>query len=185
MINYSIVMRGNPIKSEEPKKAYATAQYNEVININAFAEHIATHGSVYKRADIVAILMLAVDCMHELLLAGQKVELGDLGSFYVSLASKGADTAADFNPAVHIRKVKVNWDRGAMFSDLTSEATFNLVATRAAQAAVIKALKAGESNVDLSTGSTAADDDSTGNTDSGNTDSGNTDSGTDEEYPME
>lgn len=178
MINYSIVMRGNPVKTEEPKKAYATAQYNEVMNINRFAEHIATHGSVYSRADIVAILMMAVDCMREQLLAGQKIELGDLGSFYVSLSSKGADTIADFNPAVHIRKVKVNWQRGSLFEDLLEEAVFTQVATRAAQAKVLKALKAGETTVDLTTDTTT---DSSGSTDSGSTDSGSSDSGDEEE----
>ena len=63
------------------KKAYASAQYAEVMDINRFAEHIASHGCVYKRADIVAILTMAVDCMREQLLAGQKIQLGDLGGF--------------------------------------------------------------------------------------------------------
>ena len=48
MLNYSIAMRSNPIDKGAPKKAYATSQYSEVMNINQFAEHIASHGSVYK-----------------------------------------------------------------------------------------------------------------------------------------
>ena len=82
MINYSIVMRGNPTDKTVAKKAYASAQYSEVMDINRFAEHIASHGCVYKRSDIVAILTMSVDCMREQLLAGQKIQLGDLGSFY-------------------------------------------------------------------------------------------------------
>ena len=62
MVNYSIVMRSNPMDSDAAKKAYASAQYSEVMDINRFAEHIASHGCVYKRADIVAILTMAVDC---------------------------------------------------------------------------------------------------------------------------
>lgn len=72
MINYSIVMRGNPTDKTVAKKAYASAQYSEVMDINRFAEHIASHGCVYKRSDIVAILTMSVDCMREQLLAGQK-----------------------------------------------------------------------------------------------------------------
>ena len=79
MINYSIVMRGNPTDKTVAKKAYASAQYSEVMDINRFAEHIASHGCVYKRSDIVAILTMSVDCMREQLLAGQKIQLGDLG----------------------------------------------------------------------------------------------------------
>lgn len=65
MVNYSIVMRSNPMDADAAKKAYASAQYSEVMDINRFAEHIASHGCVYKRADIVAILTMAVDCMRE------------------------------------------------------------------------------------------------------------------------
>ena len=81
MVNYSIVMRSNPMDADAAKKAYASAQYSEVMDINRFAEHIASHGCVYKRSDIVAILTMSVDCMREQLLAGQKIQLGDLGKF--------------------------------------------------------------------------------------------------------
>ena len=49
MVNYSIVMRSNPMDVDAAKKAYASAQYAEVMDINRFAEHIASHGCVYKR----------------------------------------------------------------------------------------------------------------------------------------
>ena len=87
-------MRSNPMDSDAAKKAYASAQYSEVMDINRFAEHIASHGCVYKRADIVAILTMAVDCMREQLLGGQKIQLGDLGDFSISINSIGAESAA-------------------------------------------------------------------------------------------
>lgn len=149
MINYSTVMRGNPMDEDAPKKAYASAQYAEVMDINEFAEHIASHGCVYKRADIVAILTMSVDCMREQLLAGQKIQLGDLGDFAVSINSTGAEKAQDYNPAIHIYKLKVNWTPGARFRNLLDDATFNLVATRKAARQVVKALKAGKTTVDL------------------------------------
>lgn len=133
----------------EIRKTYAQAQYNEVMNLQAFAKHISTHGCVYSRADIVAILTMAVDCMREQLLAGQKIQLGDLGNFYLTLTSTGAENAQKFNASVHIKGVNVIWERGAEFLNLLNEADFNLVASRSAQRAVIKALKAGETIVDL------------------------------------
>ena len=158
MINYSIVMRGNPAKKSDPKKAYASAQYSEVMDINRFAEHIANHGCVYNRADIVAILTMSVDCMKEQLLAGQKIGLGDLGSFSIGISSHGAVSAKEFNPAVHVRRLNVNWSR-PQFNKLLEEAEFNLVATRSAARAVVKALKAGETSVDL-TGAPKGDEES-------------------------
>ena len=80
------------VKSEK-QKAFATAQYTDVMTIEKFARHIATHGCVYSRADISAILYLAVDCMRELLLKGHKIRLGDLGDFSIALTSKGAEAA--------------------------------------------------------------------------------------------
>ncbi len=149
MVNYSIVMRGNPMDADAAKKAYASAQYSEVMDINRFAEHIASHGCVYKRADIVAILTMAVDCMREQLLAGQKIQLGDLGDFSVGINSQGAESAAEYNPVVHVRKLNVNWSAGPRFRNLLEDAVFNLVATRKAARLVVKALKAGKTNVDL------------------------------------
>ena len=66
MINYSIVMRRKNVADKESEKlAYATAQYNSVMDLHKFAAHIASHGSVYSRADIAAVLTLAVDCLYE------------------------------------------------------------------------------------------------------------------------
>lgn len=68
MINYSISLRANPSDQDAPKKAYANAQYSEIMTLDKFAEHISTHGSKYNRADIQAVLIQAVDCMREQLL---------------------------------------------------------------------------------------------------------------------
>ncbi len=149
MLNYSIALRANPRVPDAPKKAYANAQYSDVMTLDEFAEHISTHGSVYSRADIAAVLTLAVDCMREQLLAGQKVQLGDLGSFYLNIHSAGADKASDFNPATHVKDVKVRWSNGRMLRGLLPEVVFNLVPTRRAAQKVVKALKAGDSTVEL------------------------------------
>ena len=177
MINYSIVMRSvnanlleiNQAKSrinqakkdgKEPEKkdtdlvktekqnAFAISQYTDVMTIEKFAKHITSHGSVYSRADISAILYMAVDCMREMLLEGKKIRLGDLGDFSLLLASKGAETADKFT-AQNITNVKVRWEPGQQFKNLLDDAEFNLVASRSAQAAVIKAIREGKTNVDL------------------------------------
>ena len=133
----------------EVTKAFASAQYSEVMTIEKFARHISSHGCVYSRADIAAILYLAVDCMREQLLDGKKIRLGDLGDFSVNLSSKGAETAEKFS-ASNITAVNVVWDCGQEFKNLIADAEFQLVASRSAQAAVLKAIKAGETTVDLS-----------------------------------
>ena len=107
----------------EVQNAYAIAQYADVMTIEKFARHISTHGCVYSRADISAILYMAVDCMREQLLMGNKVCLGDMGSFFVTINCKGADSLEDFNSGVNIKKVNVNWERGRNFKNLIEDAS--------------------------------------------------------------
>ena len=141
----------------EVQYAFAIAQYTDVITIEKFARHISTHGSVYSRADISAILYLAVDCMREQLLEGKKIRLGDLGDFSIILESKGAETADKFT-SQNITGVNVLWTPGTEFKNLLADAEFNLVASRNAQAALLKAIKAGQTSVDI----TQSDDTSNG-----------------------
>lgn len=179
MINYSITMRGvnsnlfeiNQAKARvkaaqsagqqpstqdlalvatQQQQAFALAQYNDVMTIDKFARHIADHGCVYKRTDIAAILNMAVDCLREQLLDGKKVRLGDLGDFSVKLKSIGAPSADKFT-AQNITSVEVVWDRGKEFKNLIHDADFNPEVSRSAQAAVLKAVKAGQTTVDLAT----------------------------------
>lgn len=152
MINFSTCMRGNPTDKDAPKKAYANAQYSQVMTLDKFCNHIASHGCVYSRADIQAIITLAVDCLREQLLNGQQVQLGDLGVFSNSIRSNGAETLADFSVA-NITEVNVLWTAGERFSNLRQDAEFQLVPSRKAAAEVVKALKAGKTTVDL-TGNT-------------------------------
>ena len=160
----------------EVQKTFAVAQYSEVMTIEKFAKHISSHGCVYSRADISAILYMAVDCMREQLLEGKKIRLGDLGDFAVSLSSKGAADASTFT-AQNITDVKVFWEPGAQFKNLITDAEFNLVASRAAQAKVLKALRAGESKVDLEGADNGDDGGNGGNDPGGNKPGGNPGSG--------
>ena len=139
MINYSTCMRGNPTDKDAAKKAYANAQYSQVMTLDKFCYHIASHGCVYSRADIQAILILAVDCLREQLLNGQQIQMGDLGVFSNSIRSLGAHSMAEFT-----------------VENITEVNEFQLVPTRKAAAEVVKALKAGKTTVDLTGNSSAA-----------------------------
>lgn len=148
MINYSVSPQVNPQNPEAAPKFYAKAQFVNNLDINAFARHIAMHGTVYSRADVAAILTLAVDCIREQMLEGNKVSLGELGSFSVSLQSNGAKTAEEFVPG-KIYGVKVNWTPGSEFKDLIEDAKFTKVPSRIAQRAILAAETKGNQTVDL------------------------------------
>ena len=144
MINYSIAIMGTKPGTKKADitetKAYGMAQKTETIDINAFAKHIADHGCVYKKGDIVGLLTLAVACLRELMLEGKRVRLGDLGDFQARLRTVGAVNVEDFS-AANIKAVNVSWLPGAQFKNLRSEATFQLVPSRVAQANAQKEIK--------------------------------------------
>lgn len=143
MIRYSTFLQGNPMNKEAAKKVYARAQVNDMLDINKFARHIAEHGSVYSRADVQSILIQMVDCMREQLVLGNKVVLGELGAFSISLSSKGADSFEDFTTN-NIREVNVVWTPGEAFVNLRNDekTEFEEVGSRKEQAELLKDKKA-------------------------------------------
>ena len=101
MINYSICIMSTKPGTKKADitqtKAYGTAQMNEKLTFDQFCKHIADHNSPFSKGTIKGVLTDAVVCLKEQLLAGNKVNLGDLGDFHVELATKGAKTTEDFN----------------------------------------------------------------------------------------
>ena len=148
MIDYSVYMMRNPLKPELPEKAYAKNQVSEIWQLERFAKHIADHNGVYSRGTVKGVLSDSCECLVEQLLDGKKVELGELGTFGISLSSEGAPSVKEFS-AKNIKAVNILFAPGPDFENLINRAEFNLVASRAAQAATLKAEKAGDDTVDL------------------------------------
>ena len=152
-------MLPNQMNKEEAPKAYAKAQVKEVMTFRQFVAHIAEHGG-HKRGQVKGVLSDTCSCLVEQLLEGKKILLDDLGNFWISLTSMGAENCEAFT-SKNITGVKIIFTPGEDFENLLGRASFNLVASRFAQAATLKAEKAGETTVDL----TAAKNKVTGPTD--------------------
>ena len=152
-------MLPNQMNKEEAPKAYAKAQVKEVMTFRQFVAHIAEHGG-HKRGQVKGVLSDTCSCLVEQLLEGKKILLDDLGNFWISLTSMGAENCEAFT-SKNITGVKIIFTPGEDFENLLGRAEFNLVASRSAQAATLKAEKAGETTVDL----TAAKNKVTGPTD--------------------
>ncbi len=148
MVNYSLATRESQFARVQTPKVYAQVQTDQNISLAQFSKHISEHGAVYSRADVQAILLLAVDCLKEMLLDGKKVQLGELGSFYNSVKSVGADSASNFT-ANNITVLRANWDRGPAFRNYRDEATFNYVPNRKNQALLKSAEKGGAEVMNL------------------------------------
>lgn len=176
MINYSVYLQANPNDETAAPKAYARAQVKEVMTFQKFIEHIAEHGG-HNRGQVKGVLSDTCKCLVEQLLEGKKIVLEELGNFWLTLSSEGAETIKAFTEN-NIKAVNILFTPGTDFENLLTRAEFTQVPSRAAQAATLKAEKAGETTVDLAAAkggnSSASGDSSTG---SGSGNSGNLGSG--------
>lgn len=204
MIDYSIFLWKSPLKEDAVEMAYAKNQVRKVLTFDDFVKHISDHNGVFTRGTVKGVVSDTCACLVEQLLMGNKVQFGELGIFSISITCEPAATLKEFSED-NIKEVNILFNPGEDFENLRSKAEFNLVASRAVQAATIKAVKANETNVDLeavkkkptssgngdskpSGGSTpSGGTPSGGNTPSGSEgseNSGNTDSGTGEDNEL-
>lgn len=148
MINYSVFTWKNPMIDDAEEKAYAKNQVVKVLSFDEFVKHIASHNGVFSRGTVKGVVSDTCSCLVEQLLAGNKVQFGELGSFGVSLQCEPADSLAEFS-AKNIKEVNIVFAPGEDFENLRSKAEFKLVSSRAVQAAALKAIKEGESTINL------------------------------------
>ncbi len=178
MIRYSISwMRDLSSDDENAKKVYAHAQYTDVMDLWKFAQHISEHDSKYNRSDIVGVITTMVDCLYELLLDGKRVQLGDMGIFYSSIKSTGADSMSKFSEASNIVGLKVKWRRSSKFQKIYQDAEFMLVPTRKGFEEAKEKMKSALPDGTYS----SSDDDSTESSGSSSGDSSSDGSGNDDD----
>ena len=147
-LNYSIAMLPNPMEKNDPHKAYAKAQINGEMSLKELSKEVASKSTVHS-ADVYAVLIATTESMLTALKAGKQVNFGELGKFRLQINSKGAITAEDFS-VDNITGVTIQYVPGEDLKTIFQGLEFRLVASRAAQAALLRAQKKGETTVDLS-----------------------------------
>ena len=149
MIDYALAMMANPQDEQEPKKAYAFLQSRATLGIDEIADHMVAHGCNYDRGDIIAIIVKLVSCSKELMLDGYRIQLGDLGNFYLTCKSKGAASLEMFTRA-NITSINVRFDASTQFADMAQKVSLHKVPTRKAVAATLAAQLQGRTSADWS-----------------------------------
>jgi len=101
-IEYSVIPRKNPLRREEPAMYYAQMKSREVATLEEICDSIGKRCTVTK-PDIMAVIAALEETTIESLQSGQITRLGDLGSFHLTLRSKGTETEKEF----HCSMIKV------------------------------------------------------------------------------
>jgi predicted histone-like DNA-binding protein len=99
MIDVKRIPKRNPMEPETAPRFYASAIHDARVDLDSLATSVAERCSL-KRADVHGVLVALMDIIPNELLDGNIVSLGQLGSFYVSIKSEGAETEEEVTPAL-------------------------------------------------------------------------------------
>lgn len=116
-IIYKVIPRINPRNPQAPKKFYAQAVRGKKLNIKQISKTISEK-TLVNHVDVQAVVLALVDVVMAELQESNAVQLGDLGTFSVSLSSAGAETEEKFTQSM-IKKSRINYRPG---SELTGTA---------------------------------------------------------------
>lgn len=131
-----------------PAMAYARVQSDKTYSFEEFVQHISDHNGVFSAGTVQGVVTDTVACLLEILLNGNKVQFGRLGTFGVQISVKPAPSLEMFS-AANIKAVNVQFAPGKDFENMRDGAEFNLVNTRAIQKATMQAVKNGKTSVEL------------------------------------
>ena len=162
-LNYSFSVHPSiPGDKNSDKKVYAIVQSKETLTLRDIAAHISEHNSVFSEGTTLGLLVDAVKCITENLKLGNRVDMWDLGTFYVTLSCDGVDSSEDFNEAL-IKEVNLRWKTSEMMYDALQRVDFKRIATRDLQAAALKIMSENaNTSINGSTGGDGGDDDPDG-----------------------
>jgi len=96
MIQIKPVRKFNPQKPSEEAKFYAQVAHSKKVDLDQLAD-LMSDGSTVRRNDIYAVLVGMVDMAIKLLLDGNRIVLGELGTIYVSVRSTPVESIEDFS----------------------------------------------------------------------------------------
>lgn len=93
----------NKIKdSKSYGKWYGRVATTKTMTYQELCKHMSEHNSIYGEDVCLGVANKLQSCMLEQLLEGKKVQFGELGVFYLSVKSTGANKEEDFNLGINI-----------------------------------------------------------------------------------
>ena len=122
-VKYSVIPRMNPRDRESEPKFYAQARMSGEVSLREMCDRIQQSCTVTK-ADVHAVLVAMEDVFVDALKGGEIIRLGDLGTFRVSLSSKGSLTEKEYTSSL-ITKSRIIFRPGSVLSDALTNLSFS------------------------------------------------------------
>ena len=99
-------------KSSNPRKSgkwYGKRFNPTVLGTRGLAEHMIGHGVIAERSEAEDVLNALKTCIPELLKQGMNVKLTGLGTFRITLNSRGAESAEAYSVQKHVRGARMRF----------------------------------------------------------------------------
>ncbi len=109
-IEYAIIAHKNPLRPEDNAMFYAQMKSKFETTLSEICDAIGKRCTV-TRPDILAVVAALEETAIEGLQSGQIIRLGDLGSFHLTLKSKGTSTEKEFN-STYIKTPRIRFTPG-------------------------------------------------------------------------
>lgn len=122
-VKYSVIPRINPRDRESEPKFYAQARMSGEVSLREMCDRIQQSCTVTK-ADVHAVLVAMEDVFVDALKGGEIIRFGDLGTFRVSLSSKGSLTEKEYTSSL-ITKSRIIFRPGSVLSDALTNLSFS------------------------------------------------------------
>ena len=122
LAKYSVVAKVNPQDPQGPRKYYPSYKSSGRANRRTLALEAADR-STLSDADMDASLANMLTLIPKHLALGEIVDLGDFGSFRLTISTEGADTEEEITVR-NIKKVGVRFTPGPVFKEMLSQVKF-------------------------------------------------------------
>lgn len=121
-IFYNKVQRKNPSKPADPAKWYPALRRVSQMKEKEVAKLIADETTLNPKEAEMGISQLQ-KVLVRALLGGQSVQLGDWGTFYLTLSSEGSAKEEDVSPA-NVKKINIRFQPGKELQEAIDKAEF-------------------------------------------------------------
>jgi predicted histone-like DNA-binding protein len=121
-VKFSVTPRKDPRDQDSQPKYYVTVKSQGRVDAQGAAKDINKMSTV-SSVDTTAVLEAFMNVVPDMLADGKIVELGDFGSFRVSVSSEGAETPEEVTTR-NITNVRILFQPGKRFKYLLSGTEF-------------------------------------------------------------
>ncbi len=121
-VKFTVVPRKDPRDQNSTPKYYATAKSDGRADTNSLAKQIARMSTV-STADTMGMLEAFLTVVPDQLADGKIVELGEFGTFRISISSEGSENADEVT-ASSVTDARVIFTPGKRFKDVLATLTY-------------------------------------------------------------